>query len=155
MGSPQCPSGVGKPGIPGLWPRPTTFISLYLCAEHLDLPSDGDTATESCLASLLLLFHISPFAGASALLQNKRLGGCRSPFPSPQPLPALAFREALPPSPSSLPGCRSSSRTGRDTERQAKALGELEQHQGSEESSSKSNIKASETGRELGMTDLV
>lgn len=46
-------------------------------------PSDGNTGIESCLASLLLLFHIPLFASASELVQNKCLGACPRHLPSP------------------------------------------------------------------------
>lgn len=71
-----------------------TFSFLYLWAEHLDPPSDGITVIESCLASLLLLFLVALFAGASDLVQNKCLGACRRRCPSPQPPASAGFQGA-------------------------------------------------------------
>lgn len=124
-------------------------------------PSDGNTASQSCLASLLLLFHIPLFTCASDPVQNKCLGACPGHLPSPQPLPALPFRvPAVTGSASFLAGCRSSSQrrhTGTETGKGIWRAGAAPRERGiaSEESSSKRNIKASETGRELRMTDLV
>ena len=55
-----------------------TSIFLYLWVERLDPPSGATAVIESCLALLLLVFHVALLDGALALMLNKCLSACRS-----------------------------------------------------------------------------
>jgi len=129
----------------------------------LDLPSDAKAVIESCSALLLLLFHIALRDGASDLVLNKRLGECRIPLSLPA-APRQHWRSGCQLPLALRPSCRDAGvpaqqqrRTGRKTQRGIWRAGAAPRERGiaSEESSSKRNIKASEMGRELAMTDLV